>query len=160
MNSFIIWDELISMLPIILCGCVLPIIFIWMETRRKMNETNARTQIVTAALEKNPDMDVEELLKKMSPKKKLLKEKLLSKLLWGCITTISGIGLIGFGIFLINTISKDTQKIHMADDVQTAIAFGVILLAIGAAFIINYGVGRKMLAKEIEAEESKTTTQA
>ena len=147
------------MLPIILCGCVLPIIFIWMETRRKMNETNARTQIVTAALEKNPDMDVEELLKKISPKKKLLKEKLLSKLLWGCITTISGIGLIGFGIFLINTISKDTQKIHMADDVQTAIAFGVILLAIGAAFIINYGVGRKMLAKEIEAEESKMNIQ-
>ena len=160
MNSNVIWVEFINMLPIILCGCVLPIIFIWMETRRKMNETNARTQIVTAALEKNPDMDVEELLKKMSPKKKLLKEKLLSKLLWGCITTISGIGLIGFGIFLINTISKDTQKIHMADDVQTAIAFGVILLAIGAAFIINYGVGRKMLAKEIEAEESKTTTQA
>lgn len=151
--------DLIDMLPVILCGCVLPIIFIWMETRRKMNETNARTQIVTAAIEKNPDMDVEELLKKISPKKKLLKEKLLSKLLWGCITTISGIGLIGFGIFLINTISKDTQKIHMADDVQTAIAFGVILLAIGAAFIINYGVGRKMLAKEIEAEESKMNIQ-
>ncbi len=148
------------MLPIILCGCVLPIIFIWMETRRKMNETNARTQIVTAALEKNPDMDVEEILKKVSRKPKLLKEKLLTKLLWGCITSIVGIGLIGFGIFLINTISKDTQKIHMADDVETAIAFGVILLAIGAAFIINYGVGRKMLAKEIEAEESKTTTQA
>ena len=159
MNSNVIWVEFINILPVILCGCVLPIIFIWMETRRKMNETNARTQIVTAALEKNPDMDVEELLKKMSPKKKLLKEKLLSKLLWGCITTISGIGLIGFGIFLINTISKDTQKIHMADDVQTAIAFGVILLAIGAAFIINYGVGRKMLAKEIEAEESKMNIQ-
>ena len=159
MNSNVIWVEFINMLPIILCGCVLPIIFIWMETRRKMNETNARTQIVTAAIEKNPEMDVEELLKKISPKKKLLKEKLLSKLLWGCITTISGIGLIGFGIFLINTISKDTQKIHMADDVQTAIAFGVILLAIGAAFIINYGVGRKMLAKEIEAEESKMNIQ-
>jgi len=159
MNSNVIWVEFINMLPIILCGCVLPIIFIWMETRRKMNETNARTQVVMAALEKNPDMDVEELLKKISPKKKLLKEKLLSKLLWGCITTISGIGLIGFGIFLINTISKDTQKIHMADDVQTAIAFGVILLAIGAAFIINYGVGRKMLAKEIEAEESKMNIQ-
>ena len=159
MNSNVIWVEFINILPVILCGCVLPIIFIWMETRRKMNETNARTQIVTAAIEKNPDMDVEELMKKISPKKKSLKEKLLSKLLWGCITTILGIGLIGFGIFLINTISKDTQKIHMADDVQTAIAFGVILLAIGAAFIINYGVGRKMLAKEIEAEESKMNIQ-
>ena len=160
MNSNVIWVEFINILPVILCGCVLPIIFIWMETRRKMNETNARTQIVTAAIEKNPDMDVEELMKKISSKKKSLKEKLLAKLLWGCITTILGIGLIGFGIFLINTISKDTQKIHMADDVQTAIAFGVILLAIGAAFIINYGVGKKMLAKEIEAEQNNLTKQA
>ena len=159
MDSNVIWVEFINILPIILCGCVLPIIFIWMETRRKMNEANARTQIVTAAIEKNPDMDVEELLKKISPKKKLLKEKLLSKLLWGCITSIIGVGLIGFGIFLINKISNNTQKIYMADDVETAIAFGVILLAVGAAFIINYGVGRKMLAKEIEAEESKMNIQ-
>ena len=142
------------MLPIILCGCVLPIIFIWMETRRKMNETNARTQIVTAALEKNPDMNVEELLKKISPKKKLLKEKLLTKLLWGFITSLLGIGLIVLGIYM------KSSGLGIDVDVQTALCFGLILLAIGAAFIINYGVGRKMLAKEIEAEESKTTPQS
>ena len=155
MNStYLILDELISMLPIILCGCVLPIIFIWMETRRKMNETNARTQIVTAAIEKNPDMDVEELLKKISPKKKLLKEKLLTKLLWGFITSLLGIGLIVLGIYM------KSSGLGIDVDVQTALCFGLILLAIGAAFIINYGVGRKMLAKEIEAEESKMNTQA
>lgn len=154
MNSNVIWVEFINMLPIILCGCVLPIIFIWMETRRKMNETNARTQIVTAALEKNPDMDVEEILKKVSRKPKLLKEKLLTKLLWGCITSIVGIGLIGLGIYMKST------GLGIDVDVQTALCFGLILLAIGAAFIINYGVGRKMLAKEIEAEESKTTPQS
>lgn len=153
MNSNVIWVEFINMLPIILCGCVLPIIFIWMETRRKMNETNARTQIVTAALEKNPDMDVEELMKKISPKKKLLKEKLLTKLLWGFITSLLGIGLIVLGIYM------KSSGLGIDVDVQTALCFGLILLAIGAAFIINYGVGRKMLAKEIEAEESKTTTQ-
>ncbi len=153
-NTYLILDELISMLPVILCGCVLPIIFIWMETRRKMNETNARTQIVTAAIEKNPDMDVEELLKKISPKKKLLKEKLLSKLLWGFITSLTGIGLTGLGIYM------KSSGLGIDVDVQTALCFGLILLAIGAAFIINYGVGRKMLAKEIEAEESKMTTQA
>ena len=153
-NTYLILDELISMLPIILCGCVLPIIFIWMETRRKMNETNARTQVVMAALEKNPDMDVEELLKKMSPKKKLLKEKLLTKLLWGFITSLLGIGLIVLGIYM------KSSGLGIDVDVQTALCFGLILLAIGAAFIINYGVGRKMLAKEIEAEESKTTPQS
>ncbi|MBQ3739163.1 MAG: hypothetical protein II862_09320 [Bacteroidales bacterium] len=154
MNSNVIWVEFINMLPIILCGCVLPIIFIWMETRRKMNETNARTQIVTAALEKNPDMDVEELMKKISPKKKLLKEKLLTKLLWGFITSLLGIGLIVLGIYM------KSSGLGIDVDVQTALCFGLILLAIGAAFIINYGVGRKMLAKEIEAEESKTTPQS
>jgi len=154
MNSNVIWVEFINMLPIILCGCVLPIIFIWMETRRKMNDTNARTQIVTAALEKNPDMDVEELLKKISPKKKLLKEKLLTKLLWGFITSLLGIGLIVLGIYM------KSSGLGIDVDVQTALCFGLILLAIGAAFIINYGVGRKMLAKEIEAEESKTTPQS
>ena len=98
-------------------------------------------------------MDVEELLKKISPKKKLLKEKLLSKLFWGFITSLTGIGLTGLGIYM------KSSGLGIDVDVQTAIAFGVILLAIGAAFIINYGVGRKMLAKEIEAEESKMNIQ-
>jgi hypothetical protein len=159
MDSNLVWLNFVDTIPVIVCGCVLPIVFIWLETRRKINESRDRMQIITTAIEKHPDMDVEELMKKISPKKKSLKEKLLSKLLWGCITTILGIGLIGFGIFLINTISKDTQKIHMADDVQTAIAFGVVLLGIGIAFLINYGIGKKMLAKEIEAEEKNMTTQ-
>lgn len=152
-STYLILDELINMLPVILCGCVLPIMVVWFVVRKKINETNACTQIVTAALEKNPDMDVEELLKKISPKKKLLKEKLLTKLLWGFITSLLGIGLIVLGIHM------KSSGLGIDVDVQTALCFGLILLAIGAAFIINYGVGRKMLAKEIEAEESKTTTQ-
>ena len=43
--------------------CVLPIMLVWLSVKRRMNETNARTQIALAALEKHPDMDVEELLK-------------------------------------------------------------------------------------------------
>ena len=154
MDSNLVWLHFVDMLPVIACGCVLPIVFIWLETRRKINESRDRMQIITTAIEKHPDMDVEELMKKISPKKKSLKEKLLSKLLWGCITTIMGIGLIGFGFFL------TTQKIHMADDVQTAIGFGVVLLGIGLAFLINYAVGKKMLAKELEAEQNNLTKQA
>ena len=152
MNSSVVWLEFIAMIPAIACGCVLPIVFIWLETRRKINESRDRMQIITTAIEKNPDMDVEELMKKISPKKKLLKEKLLTKLLWGCITSVIGLGLIGLGIYLFG--NGDDK-----DDALTSISFGVILLAVGGAFIINYGVGRKMLAKEIEAEESKMNIQ-
>ena len=153
MNSSVVWLEFIAMIPAIACGCVLPIVFIWLETRRKINESRDRMQIITTAIEKNPDMDVEELMKKISPKKKLLKEKLLTKLLWGCITSVIGLGLIGLGIYLFGSGSDK-------DDALTSISFGVILLAVGGAFIINYGVGRKMLAKEIEAEENQLKKQA
>ena len=152
-NNTLIWVDFIEMLPVILCGCVLPIVFIWLETRRKINESKDRMQIVTTAIEKHPEMDVKELMDKIAPKKKLLKEKLLMKLLAGCIASIVGIGLIAFGFFLTK------QEIHAAVDVQTSIAFGVILLGVGGAFIINYGVGKKMLAKEIEAEQDNLTKQ-
>ena len=153
MDSNLVWLNFVDTIPVIACGCVLPIVFIWLETRRKINESRDRMQIVTTAIEKHPDMDVEELLKKMSPKQKLLKEKLLSKLLWGFITSLLGIGLIILAIYL------KSSGTGIEDDFLTAISFGLILLAIGAAFIINYGVGKKMLAKELEAEQNNLTKQ-
>ena len=61
------------LVPIAIC-CVLPIMLVWFVIRKKMNETNQRTQIVLAAIEKNPEIDIEELMKKISRKPKLLKE--------------------------------------------------------------------------------------
>ena len=137
----------------IACGCILPIVAIWLDVRRRINETNARTQIALATIEKNPDMDIEELLKKMSSNGKLLKEKLLKKLLWGCLTTLLGVGLIGFGIYL------SANNLGGTDDPMTSVCFGLISLGVGIAFLINYFVGKKMLAKEIEAEEKRQTAQ-
>ena len=146
-------EHLAEILVPLACGCILPIVIIWLIVRRRMNETNARTQIALAALDKNPDMDVEELLKKISRKGNLLKEKLLKKLLWGCLTTLLGVGLIGFGIYL------GTHHLGGTDDPMTAVVFGLISLGVGIAFLVNYFVGKKMLAKEIEAEEKRVATQ-
>ena len=145
-------EHLSFLVPIAVC-CVLPIMIVWLIVRRNMNETNQRTQIVLAAIEKNPEMDIEELLKKISPKPKLLKEKLLTKLLWGSLATLLGIGLIGFGIYL------GANHLGGTDDPMTAVCFGLAALGVGIAFLVNYGVGKKMLAKEIEAEEERVTTQ-
>ena len=146
-------EHLVEILVPIACGCILPIVIIWLSVRRRINETNARTQITLAAIEKNPEMDIEELLKKISTKGRLLKEKLLAKLLWGSLTTMLGVGLIGFGIYL------GANRLGGTDDPMTAVCFGLISLGVGIAFLINYAVGKKMLAKEIEAEEKRMTTQ-
>ena len=137
----------------IACGCILPIVVVWLIARRRMNETNARTQIALAAIEKNPDMDIEELLKKVSKGGKLLKEKLLTKLLWGTLSSLLGIGLIGLGAWL------GWVGGGGVDDPMAAACFGLIALGVGIAFLINYFVGKRMLAKEIEAEEKRLTEQ-
>ena len=143
-------EDLVAILVPIACGCVLPIMIVWLAIRKEMNETNQRTQIVLAAIEKNPDMDIEELMKKISPKPRLLKEKLLSKLLWGSLTTLLGIGLIGGELYL---------SIFTSSSSPMGIA-GIVLLPVGIAFLISYYMGRKMLAKEIEAEEQLQIAQA
>ena len=145
--------HLTEILVTIGCGCVLPIVAIWLGVRRRINETNSRTQIALAAIEKNPDMDIEEILKKVSRNGKLLKEKLLTKLLWGCLTTMFGVGLIGFGIYL------SANNLGGTDDPMTAVCFGLISLGVGIAFLINFFIGKRMLAKEIEAEEKRVTEQ-
>ena len=148
--------ELIAILVPIACGCVLPIMVVWFTIRKKMNETNKRTQIVLAAIEKNPDMDIEDLIKKISPKKKeqLLKEKLLEKLQWGSIMTFLGMAFIGFSVFLFFFGGMTILALR-----EFSLG-GAILLGIGIAFLINYYVGKRMLAKEIEAEEQLLVKQA
>ena len=133
------------------CGCVLPIMVVWLIIRESMNKTNQRTQIVLAAIEKNPDMDIEELMKKISPKQKLLKEKLLSKLLWGSIIGLLGISFLVYGLLI------DYRGGMNPDDLIRIYFAGGILLAVGIAFLVNYRLSRKMLAKEIEAEEKRVT---
>ena len=149
--DYIQLEFLTKIIVVIACGCILPIVMVWLQTRRKISESKDRTQIVMAALEKNPDMDVEELIKKMAPQKKLLKEKLLTKLLWGSILTFVGIGILSFGIYW--TVANRDPK-------NPFNLIAPIILCTGIAFLISFAVGKKMLAKEMEAEQAKLLEQA
>ena len=145
---------LIPILVPIFCGCILPIMIVWLNNRRRIIENNSRTQIVLAAMEKNPGMDIDEMLKKMAPKQKLLKEKMLAKLLWGCITLLLGVGL---AIFCLCTSFGGGMT---PSNLWFSGFMSAIMIAVGIAFLINYFIGKKMLAKEIEAEQNKLSAQA
>ena len=138
-----------SLLIPIACGCILPIFAIWMGIRKEINESKNRTQVLLSAIEKNPDVDIEELMAKISPKKKLLKEKLLNKLLAGSITSFLGIGLLGYTAYAGYVGGSDSS------DIKGLSLAGIVLLGVGIALFINYFVGKKMLAKEMEAEEAQ-----
>ncbi len=155
MNYVVLMETIVKIIAII-CGIGLPILIVWLDNRKKINETNQRTQIVMSALEKNPNLDVEELVKKMAPmqKKTLLKEKLLRKLLWGGIIAFLGTALIVFCIVqgIIGGMPTEVLQIFSL--------IGAVLLGVGIAFLVNYYVGKKMLAKEMEAEQAKLLEQA
>ena len=149
--NYVVLMKTVTKIIAIICGIALPILIMWLDNRKKTNETNQRTQIMLSALEKNPQMDVEELLRKMAPQRKLLKEKLLTKLQWGGILTLLGLALTIFGCYLIA---------GREDHNNPFILFGPLLMPVGIAFLITYYVGKKMLAKEIEAEQKKLLEQA
>ena len=120
---------------------VLPIAIVAIVFRSALASERNRKEIVLAVLEKNPDIDVEQLMKNLKKSEKLIKEKLLARLERGCLCCLMGVAFMVLYFFL------GVQ----GEDFITVV--GAALIAIGIAFLISYFVGRRMLAKEMLAEE-------
>ena len=118
----------------------LPVLIVSIIFRSVMAADRNRKEIILAALEKNPNLNVEDLVKRMNKSEKLIKEKLLAKLQRGCLCCLMGVALVLLYFFL------SVQK-------EFLIIAGVALIAIGIAFLVGYFVGRRMLVKEMRAEE-------
>lgn len=150
--EYVINNLVNALVPIGIC-VVLPIIVVRLITRERINRDNMRKDIILAAMEKNTDIDVEEMMKKLNGPKKLLKEKLMTKLLFGSV-------LVCFSILVYVAMIVYMCLFEFDKSMFIALSFaGVPSLAIGIAFLINYFIGKKMLTNEIEAEERKARQQ-
>ena len=118
----------------------LPVLIVAIIFRSVMAADRNRKEIILAALEKNPNLNVEDLVKRMNKSEKLIKEKLLAKLQRGCLCCLMGVALVLLYFF------PSVQN-------EFLIITGTALIAIGIAFLVGYFVGRRMLAREMEAEE-------
>lgn len=140
-----------DLVPIAIC-VVLPIAIVWMTTRTRIKRDNLRKEIILAAMEKNSDIDIEEMMKKLNRPKKLLKEKLIMRLLCGSM-------FVGFGIL---TYVAFVYMCIFGQDTNMFIGLSFVAvpsLAVGIAFLINFFVGKNMLAKEMEAERDAKTSE-
>ena len=153
---YLIFNSLFNnLVPIAICGAM-PVLVVWLGIRNKKMETENRTKIVLAAIEKNPDIDLEELIRKITPtsKPKLLKQQLLTKLLVGCIISLVGFAGLCANIWIGFVGSAPTEMLFIMGEISG------IVMAVGVASLVNYFVGKKMLANEIEAEEKSLTSKA
>lgn len=137
--------ELIAVIvPIGIC-VVLPILIVWIIMQNKKNDTNRHTEIILAALEKNPDIgNMEEILKKMTPPQPTFREKMLRKLhgelMWGSIMTILGVALL----IAVTTWAYAPGDIHILGVICAA------CFASGLGMLIAYFSGKKMLNKDVK----------
>ena len=127
---------------------IISIMSVWLVMRNKANETNKRTEVLLAAIEKNSDLDIEDLIRKMNPKPKATKERLMNRLLWGLVFIAIGAST------LLSALYQDYQG-GASLDYFPIYSGGGCLLLIGISFVAVFFISKRMLAKEIEAEEKK-----
>ena len=134
------------LIPISVC-VVLPVMVVWLVNRTRQNEINRKADIMLKAIESGATIDANFF--KAQQENKSIKERLLKRLTGACIFTLTGLVFAVIGLFnwtnLTENMSNDSAVIPMI--------FGGLFLAIGISLFVVFFVGRKMLDKEIEAEE-------
>ena len=131
------------LIPIAVC-VVLPVLIVWFVSRVRQNETNRKAEIMLKAIENGQSIDPD--MFKTNKAKSSIKKDLLEKLNGACITTLMGLA------FLLLYFFKATPDYGFATFLPYA---GSAMLAVGIGLFISYFAGKKMLAKEIEAEEKE-----
>ena len=136
-------------IPIFIC-VVLPVTIVYLVARTKQNETNKKAEIMLKAIESGATVDMNQFnTEKKGPK--TIKQDLLEKFTGACITTFMGIAFVTWAIIgYVNPEFTDGRLFN-----RLAPMTGGVLLAVGLGLFISYFVGKKMLSKEIEAEEKK-----
>lgn len=148
------------LIPLGVC-VVLPVLVVWLVMRKKTNETNRRTEIMLAAIEKGSDVNAEKLLdlfdktgKPTKTTRTALKEKLMKKLLTSFI--LMGIG-IAFGIY---ALLMSIQGGSNTNDLAAYSFVSAVLLLVGAAFLISYFISRRFMAEELGLADKGGETEA
>ena len=125
---------------------VLPVVVVWLALRARQNATNKKAEIMLRAIESGATID--QNLLKPQEKIKSTKKELLEKLNGACITSLRGLAFIALAVVRYYNPQFDCTFLN-----NFIVPGGFVLLAVGIGLFISYFAGKKMLAKEIEAEE-------
>lgn len=135
--------------PFFIC-VVLPIVIVWLVARTRQHETNRKAEIMLKAIEAGVPVDMSQFEPEKKKSAKSIKQELLDKLNGAIITGLMGIGFLTLGI--LRVVITDFGRNMFIN--KFWLPAGAVLLAVGIGLFISYFVGKKMLAKEIEAEEN------
>lgn len=126
----------------------LPVLIVWLVGRVQQNETNRKADIMLKAIESGATVDTDLF---RSQGGKTLKERLLGGLVAACVTSLLGVAFI-----VLTVVFAHLSRFKFDNGPQPfLLIIGGVLLAVGISLFVVYFAGKKMLAKEIEAEEKR-----
>ena len=139
------------LLPICIC-VVLPVLIVWIVSTVRKKEVDRKAEIMLKAIEAGVPIDPE-VFQQPRKQARTIKEDLMERLTGACVTSFMGVAFLVSGIVFLDSSVK-----FFFFEPTYLIVTGAILLAIGLALFLVYCTGKKMLAKEIEAEETNLST--
>ena len=133
-----------TILPIFVV-VVLPVMVVWLVTRARLKKNEQKMAVLVKAIENGVDIDPALLVSETEGGRNT-KMKLVRKLTTGVICAIIGLAVL---------ICTQLDACGGVAGIEMLYIIGGVLIAVGAAYILAFFVGRKYLAPEIEAEEKK-----
>ena len=133
-----------TLLPIFVV-VVLPVMVVWLVTRASLKKNEQKMAVLVKAIENGVDIDPALLVSETEGGRNT-KMKLVSKLTTGVICAIIGLAVL---------ICTQLDAFDGVAGIEMLYIIGGVLIAVGAAYILAFFVGRKYLAPEIDAEEKK-----
>ena len=129
---------------------VLPVMVVCIVNKRKKNDTDRKTEIMLAPIEKNADVgNMEEILKSLTPPQEnpeqKAKRRMQSNLMCGTALTV-----IGAAIITAYLISAIMGYIVIFQAINVICFLGVPALAFGIGMLLAYRAAKKSLAKTEE----------
>lgn len=121
---------------------IVAVFIVWIVFRSKTNRDNKNTEIVLKAIENNPDIDVDNMIKSLSKPRQTPLQLLHKRLLRGCIFTFIGLAFSLITAVMIFDANTDI------DDVYEMLTVAGIFLSIGIAYLVVYFASRKTVQEE------------
>ena len=116
---------------------VLPVSIVWLIISYRKFAAEKRAQIVLAAIEKNPEMDMEVFAQALAPKQKPLRERLISRI-FTCTLIGMALSLLG-GLGMVSMIAALLYSIYL-DNLRDG--FFVMTMAFLPVFALGMGLLR------------------
>ena len=123
---------------------VLPVMVVWLVTRARLKKNEQKMAVLVKAIENGVDIDPALLVSETEGGRNT-KMKLVRKLTTGVICAIIGLAVL---------ICTQLDAFEGVAGIEMLYIIGGVLIAVGAAYILAFFVGRKYLAPEIEADHT------